>query len=134
MKVNFKLSNKELKFENEPKIKFKISLSESSIKKILLSNNWSWVGNSITKEILNQEKFKDIKIKNNQILIKGSKEKNTINEEEKLEIKAENGKIYLGNKNYNKSISIPIEDKIYINNVTIKNNLVIILAISSISF
>ena len=134
LRINFKPSNKELKFENDPQIKFKISLSETSINKILLSNNWSWIGKNITKEILNQEEFEDIKIKNNQIFIKTSKEKKTINKEEKFEIKAENGKVYLGNKNYNKSINIPIEDKICVKNVTIQNNLIIILAISSICF
>ena len=134
VKINLKLNNKELKFENDPKIRFKISLSESSIKKILLSNNWSWIGNYITKVILNQKHFKDIKIKNNQISIKASKDKRTINEEEKFEIKAANGKIYLENKNHNKSINIPIEDKVYIENVSIQNNLIIVLAISSLSF
>ena len=135
VKVNFNLKNKELKFENNPKIKFKISFSENSIKKILLSNNWSWIGNSISKEILNQEQFKDIKIKNNQILIKPSKDKKTIDDEEaKFELKAKKGKIYLGNKDYKKSINIPIEDKVYVENVTIKNNIIIVFAISSLSF
>ena len=134
IKINFKLTNKELKFKNDPIIEFKISLSESSLKKILLSNSWSWIGNAITKEILNQEHFKDIKIKNNLITIKASKDKKTINEEKEFEIKAVNGKIYLENKNYNESINIPIEDKVYIENVSIQNNIIIVLAISSLSF
>ena len=134
VKIYFKLNNKELKFKDDPKIRFKISFSESSIKKILLSNNWSWIGNAITKEILNLEHFKDIKIKNNLITIKASKDKKTINEEEEFEIKAANGKIYIGNRNYNKSINIPIEDKVYIENVSIQNNIIIVLAISSLSF
>ena len=134
VKIIFQRENKELKFKNDPKIRLKISLSESSLRKILLSNNWSWIGNYITKEILNQEKFKDIKIKDNQISIKASKDKKAISEEKEFEIKAENGKVYLGNKNYKKSINIPIEDKVYIKNVSIQNNLIIVLAISSLSF
>ena len=35
IKINFNINNKELEFKNEPKIKFKISLSDSSIKKFL---------------------------------------------------------------------------------------------------
>ena len=134
IKINFNISNKELEFKNEPKIKFKISLSDSSIKKILLSGNWSWIRNKITREILNKAQFEDIKITNNQLLITASKNKENINEEEIFYLKAEKGKIYLGNKVHKKSIVIPTEDKVYVENVTIKNNLIILCANSSISF
>ena len=134
IKINFNISNKELEFKNEPKIKFKISLSDSSIKKILLSGNWSWIRNKITREILNKAQFEDIKITNNQLLITASKNKENINEEEFFYLKAEKGKIYLGNKAHKKSIIIPTEDKVYVENVTIKNDLIILCANSSISF
>ena len=134
IKINFNISNKELEFKNEPKIKFKISLSDSSIKKILLSGNWSWIRNKITREILNKAQLEDIKITNNQLLITASKNKENINEEEIFYLKAEKGKIYLGNKVHKKSIVIPTEDKVYVEDVTIKNNLIIICANSSISF
>ena len=134
IKINFNISNKELEFKNEPKIKFKISLSDSSIKKILLSGNWSWIRNKITTEILNKAQLEDIKITNNQLLITASKNKENINEEEIFYLKAEKGKIYLGNKVHKKSIIIPTEDKVYVENVTIKNNLIILCANSSISF
>ena len=134
IKINFNISNKELEFKNEPKIKFKISLSDSSIKKILLSGNWSWIRNKITRELLNKAQFEDIKITNNQLLITASKNKENINEEEIFYLKAEKGKIYLGSKVNKKSIIIPTEDKVYVENVTIKNNLIILCANSSISF
>ena len=134
IKINFNISNKELEFKNEPKIKFKISLSDSSIKKILLSGNWSWIRNNITRELLNKAQFEDIKITNNQLLITASKNKENINEEEIFYLKAEKGKIYLGNKFHKKSIIVPTEDKVYVENVTIKNNLIILCANSSISF
>ena len=134
IKINFNISNKELEFKNEPKIKFKISLSDSSIKKILLSDNWSWIRNKITREILNKAQLEDIKIKNNQLLIIASKNKKNINTEENFDLKAEKGKIYLGNKAHKKSIIIPTEDKVYVENVTIKNNLIVLCANSYISF
>ena len=134
IKINFNISNKELEFKNEPKIKFKISLSDSSIKKILLSGNWSWIRHKITREILNKAQLEDIKITNNQLLITASKNEENINEEEIFHLKAEKGKIYLGNKVLKKSIIIPTEDKVYVENVTIKNNLIILCANSSISF
>jgi len=134
IKINFNISNKELEFKNEPKIKFKISLSDSSIKKILLSDNWSWIRNKITREILNKAQLEDIKIKNNQLLIIASKNKKNINTEENFDLKAEKGKIYLGNKAHKKSIIIPTEDKVYVENLTIKNNLIILCVKSSISF
>ena len=61
LKINFKLTTKELKFTNDPLIKFKISLTQSSLRTILLSKNWHWIGDKISKEILNQEKLIDIK-------------------------------------------------------------------------
>jgi len=134
VKINFKLSNKELKFTNEPIIKLKISLSDILMKKILLSNNWNWIASMIAKEVLNHDQLEDIKIINNQLLIKVSTEKKTIFKEERFDIKAENGKINLSNRTFKKSISIPIEDKVYVENITIKNNLVIVFASSSISF
>ena len=133
VKINLKLINKELKFKNDFSTNFTISLSEESLKKTLLSNNWKWIGSMISKEILSQDKLEDIKIKNSQILIKASKDNNTI-EEANIDIKILNGKIYLKSKKYNKTFMIPIEDKIYVKNIIIHNNLIVISAISSISF
>ena len=134
IKLNFKLTSKEISFKKDPITKFKISLSESSIKTILLSNNWSWIGNMISKELLNQERLEDIKLRNGELIMEGSSKKITINQLEKINVKTEKGKVYLENKTYNKTIQIPIEDKIYIKNVNIENNLINISANSSLSF
>ncbi len=134
LKINFKLINKELYFTNDPLIIFRISLSQSSLKKVLLSKNWNWIENNISKELLNQEKLIDIKISNGQLLMKTSKKNITINQEEQINIKTEKGKVYLENKVYNKMIQIPIEDKIYIKNLNIENDSINIYASSSISF
>ena len=128
--INFDILNKELKFKNNPTIKFKISFSETSLQKILLSNNWNWIGNMISKEILKNEKLKDLKIRNDQLFLKAF-DSDIL---ENINIKIENGKVYLFNKNYNKIIQIPLEDKVYINHINIENNLVNVFANSSISF
>ena len=128
--INFDIINKELKFKNNPTIKFKISFSETSLKKILLSNNWEWIGNMISKEILKNERLKDLKIRNDQLFLKAF-DSDIL---ENINIKIENGKVYLFNKNYNKIIQIPLEDKVYINHIKIENNLVNVFANSSISF
>ena len=134
LKINFKLINKELYFKDNPIIKFKILLSQSSVKSALLSEKWNWIGDKISNEILNLEKSIDIKIKDGQLLIKASKNNLSVNQVKRINIKTERGKIYLENKDYNKIIQIPIEDKIYIKNVNIENNLINICASSSISF
>jgi len=134
LKINFNLKNKELYFINNPIIKFNVSLSQNSLKTILLSDKWNWIGNTISKEIFNQEKLEDIEINNGQLLMKSSEENITINRVEQIHIKTEKGKVYLENKIYNKTIQIPIEDKIYIENINIENNLINIFANSSISF
>ena len=134
VKINLKKNNKELNLENNSIIKIKIALSGDSLNTILLSNNWNWIGEIISKEILNQAKLEDIKIKNNQLLIKTSKNNYTIDERQKVDIKTENGKIYLENKLVKKSIEIPIEDKVYIKNIDFKNNLINIIAESYLSF
>ena len=134
VKIIFKLSNNKLKLKNNFIIKFKILLSENSLKRILLSNNWKLVGDMISKGILNKYELEDIKIRDSQILIKASKGKESINKEEKIFIRAEKGKLYLENKAYNKSIRIPFEDKVCIKDVKIKNNLINIFGNSSISF
>ncbi len=134
LKINFNLTTKELYFKNDPIINFKISLSQDSLKTVLFSNKWNHIGNIISKKILNQAKLEDIKIKNNQLLIKASEENQHINDEELIEINTSKGKIYLKNRAHNKTIQIPIEEKIYIENVNIKDNLISIHANSSISF
>ena len=134
LKINFKLINKELYFKDNPTIKFKILLSQSSVRTVLLSDKWNWIGDKISNEILNLEKLIDIKIKDGQLLIKASKKNLSVNQVKRINIKTERGKIYLENKDYNKKIQIPIEDKIYIKNVKIENNLINIFASSSISF
>ena len=134
LKINFKLTTKELKFINDPLIKFKISLTQSSLRTILLSKDWNWIGDKISKEILNQEKLIDIKIRHGKLLMKTSKKDITIIKEHHINIKTEEGKIYLNNEARNKIIQIPVEDKIYIKNIYIEDNLINICASSSISF
>ena len=134
LKINFKLINKELYFKNNPIINFKILLSQNSLRRILISDSWNWIGSMIRKEISSQNKLQDISIRNDELLIKASEKNRTINQEEKINIKVDGGRIYLENRNCNKIIQIPLEDKIYINNVNIENNLIIICANSEISF
>ena len=133
-KIKLKLHNKELKFGKDIIIKFKISLSENSLQKILLSVNWNWILDLIIHQILNGAKFENIKIENNYILIKTKNDKKKVNEFNKVIIKIEKGNLYLENKLYNKSIRIPIEDKVLFKDVNIENNLINISAESSIDF
>ena len=134
LKIRFKINNKELCFKNNTKIKFKISLSEKSLTSILSSSNWAWIGNIICKGILGQDELQYIKIKNDQLLIKPKIDNKTLYNEEQVVLKSENGKLYLKNINYTKCIEIPIENKVHIDNVFIKNNLIFVFASSSISF
>ena len=134
IKIIFKIKNKEIKFKNNFKIKFQISLSENSLNNVLMSPHWKWIGNMISREIFNEDILEDLNIKNDQILVKIIKEKETINHQEKLDLKVKEGKLYLENKNRDKSIKIPMEDEIYIKNAIIENNLIVIFANSSLSF
>ena len=134
LKIFFKLTNKELYFINDPTIKFDIYLSQNSLRTVLLSENWNWISKMISMEILNKKQFEDIKIRNNQLLINVCEDKTTINQVEQINIKAEKGKIFLENKLYNKTIQIPIEDKVYIEKVKIEKNIINIFASSTISF
>ena len=132
VKINFRVYNNELKFENNIIIKFKVSLSENSLNSVLLSTKWNWIANRISNEILNQKKLEDIKIKNNHILMKTSKDKRGVSEEVKVDIKAVEGSLYLDNKLCNKSIRIPIEKKVCIKDLSIENDLINISANSSV--
>ena len=134
VKILLKKNNKELDFKNNLIINLKISLSETSLKNILFSKNWNWIGDIISNEISNQVKLEDIKIENDKIFFETSNKRKTINKNEKFDIKTEDGKLYLKNKAYRKSIQIPIEDKIFFKNVNIHNDLIKLSAESSISF
>jgi len=134
IKVNFKFKNKELYFKNNPIIEFKISLSGNSLKKILSSDNWKWIENMISEEVLNQNKIEDIRIYNNKLLIKSTNKDNIINNIEQININTAKGKIFLENIKIKSSFHLPIEDKIYIKNVFIENDLIHIFANSSVNF
>lgn len=134
IKVDLKLINKKLEFKDNPIIKFKISFSENSLKSILFSNNWNWLGKMISTRILNKEKLEEIKISNDQLFFIVSKKDISINRIFKVNLKNKEGKFFLENKTINKEIQIPIEDKIYIENVNIYNNLITIFANSSVCF
>ncbi len=134
IKIAYNLNKNELRFKNNILIKFRILLSESSIKRILFSCDWQWIKDMICKELFDQDNLEDIKIRNDMILMKLIKGNKAINELEKLEINAEGGKIYVRNERYNNSILIPIEDKVYIKNLYIQNNSIIITATSSVNF
>ena len=72
-------------------------------------------------EILNQNKLQDIKLRNDQLLMKGYKNNITLNQGiRQIKIKADRGKVYLENKTTKRLFKIPIEDKIYIENINIK--------------
>tara|TARA_B100001250_G_scaffold305666_1_gene267605 strand:- start:116 stop:745 length:630 start_codon:yes stop_codon:yes gene_type:complete len=134
LKIIFKITKKELYFIKKPIIKFKVSLSQNSLRTVLLSSNWNCIGNMISKKILNQEKLEDIEVKNDQLSMKATENNITNNQGEIINIKVREGKVYLENNNNNKAIQIPIEDKIYVTNVSIENNLINIFANSLISF
>ena len=134
IKLNFNLINKELYIKNNSIVKLKISLSQNSLRTILLSNSWNWIGNIISKEILNQEKLEDITIRDDKLLIKDFENNDNIKKVKQINIKTEKGKVYLSNKNNNKIIQIPMEEKIYVEKISLENNLLNIFANSSISF
>ena len=134
IKINFKLKNKQFYFKNDPIVKFKISLSQNSLKTVLSSKSWNWMGNMISEEILNQDNLEDIKIYNCQFVSKASKEHKNINQRAQIEVKTYKGKIHLKNGTSNKTIQIPIEEKVYIENINIEDNLISIFGSSCISF
>tara|TARA_B100000579_G_scaffold237243_1_gene194587 strand:+ start:3868 stop:4500 length:633 start_codon:yes stop_codon:yes gene_type:complete len=134
VKNMFKINGRELNLRNDFIIKFKVSLSQNSLNKVLTSHSWHWIKQMISNEILNQGSLEDININNNQIFIKSSEDSRKLKSKEMINLKAKEGKLFLENNAHKKSIKIPIEDKIYIKNVDIKNNLINIYANSPISF
>ena len=134
IKIKFGINNKELNFRNNFIIKFKILLSEKSLMSILSSNNWDWIGDKISKELFSQSKLENIEINNDELFINTSKGNKVLKQENIVLIKTERGNLYLENKYYNKSIKIPMEDKVYIQDAIIKDNKIIISAKSSINF
>ena len=132
IEIIYKINNKELKFKNNLMLKIKLSLSVDSLKKVLLSTKWVWIGERISKSILNKRKIEDIEIKQDQIIIRILEKNNLINKEEKVNLKVLQGKLYLENNNNN--FQIPLEDKVYVEEINIENNLIIISAKSPVSF
>ncbi len=119
LSIHYRIINKQINSENSFLLKIKLSITGDSLKKMLISQDWGWIGGLISKELLNVSKLTDLKIENNIIELKGSNMNNTDNKTELVEIKSKEGKIYLKNINNIYSMTIPIEDKIYINHINI---------------
>ncbi len=133
LEIRFKMVNKKLDFINNPIIKFKITLSQKSLRTILFSIKWNWIANLISNELLNQKKLEAIRIRNDHLLIQVSEKNIIIDQEEQININSKSGKVYLENKKHNKSIQLPIEDKVYIKNALIENNLITLFANSTVN-
>tara|TARA_B100000700_G_scaffold82473_1_gene92892 strand:- start:6790 stop:7431 length:642 start_codon:yes stop_codon:yes gene_type:complete len=131
-KVNIQFRiNKELKLKNDFSIDLKIKLSEKSLKRILFSKNWSWIKDLLSREMLNTNNLDNLKIINDQIELEAIT--GTSKNIERINIGSKNGKIFLENKSNNKSILIPIEDKVYIKSTDLKDNSITLLANSTVS-
>ncbi len=122
LRVKYQIINRKLDFKDRFKAKIKISLTEESLKKTLNSHNWDWLGGLISETLLNSSQLTDLRIENNIIELKGSKRNNSNLQTELFEIKSKDGKINLRNINNMHSMTIPIEDKIYINHINIVEN------------
>ena len=134
VEIRYKIKNKSLIFNNNLSIEFKLHLSKKSLNKILSSESWSWVGERISTELLNLSKFNCIDIKNNKIEIEAQDEKNSLNKKEIINIQLKDGKIYLESELNSSSTTIPIEEKIIISELMLKDNFIIISATSLVNF
>ena len=132
--ISYKIGNRKLNIKDGFLVKFKICLSEVSLKNILLSNQWSSIWKLISKEISDKCDLKEIKLKDDliELLITNHKNRNT--KIELVKVKSKKGKLYLESLSLGKSILIPIEDKIFIDDIYLKDNLINIIANSNFSF
>lgn len=133
LKLNYQVINKKLNFKDSFPVKVKVSLTGESLKKVLNSQNWYWVGNLISDRLLNSNQLTDINIKNNMLELEGSNKNKTNNNTELIQLKSEKGKIHMRNINNQSFMIIPIEDKIYINHINIIENKINIYAHSEVS-
>tara|TARA_Y100001968_G_scaffold325134_1_gene365864 strand:+ start:741 stop:1373 length:633 start_codon:yes stop_codon:yes gene_type:complete len=132
--IGYKISNKQLKFNSNIKLNIKIILSSNSLKEVLVSKDWSWVGDMISEKILNIYKLDNLKIDKGKVQINGIDKDTYLINSESIRIKAKEGKIFIEDHISEKHIIIPIEDKLYISRIDIQDKEIIINANSSISF
>ena len=133
-KIRYNIKDKSLIFNDNLSIQFNLQLSKKSLNKILSSKNWSWIGERISTEVLNLSKLNFIDIKNNKIEIDAHDEKNNLNRKEFINIQLKDGKIYLESELNSRSTMIPIEEKIIISELKLKDNFIIISATSLVNF
>ncbi len=130
---DFQIINKQLKSKDNFLLKMKITLTGESLNKMLNSQNWDWIGCLISQKLLNLSQFTDLQIENNIIKIKGSNKDKTNHKTELVKIKSKEGKIHLKNIDNMYSMTIPIEENIYINHINIIENKININAQSEAS-
>ncbi len=133
IRINYQIINKQLNFKDSFSVRLKISLTGESLNKILNSQNWAWIGSLISEKLLKVKYLTDIRIENNIIKLKGSNRNNTNHKTELVKVESKEGKIHLQNINNMYSMIIPIEDKIYINQINIVESRMNINAQSEIS-
>ncbi len=131
--ISYQIRNGKININDEFSIKFKLSISQISLKKILFSKKWTWLGELIVKELLNLDKLTDIKILNDLFEITGKDKKDSYSNKILFKLIPKEGKVNLEGISIKNSFSIPIEEKIFIYDIFIEDNVLKISGYSNVT-
>ncbi len=120
LKLNY-LPNK-ISFVKEFIINLKVITSGSSLEKTLLSPNWKWLGELISKELIEVDSLKSIEIQDNKLKITGFCKIRKIENTCYIILSSNDEKLVLTNSKNSKYLIIPMEDSICIKNAFLEED------------
>ncbi len=99
-----------------------VYLDERCLNTILFSKSWSWVGDSLAKQLLDIEKLEKLEIKGDKIIFSGLEDRQGTISTGSYGIKASKGKLCIEDEDSLKHSLLPMDDSIQIKKAILKNN------------
>ncbi len=99
-----------------------VYLDARCLNTILFSKSWSWVGDSLAKQLLDIEKLEKLEIKGDKIIFSGLEDRQGTISTGSYGIKASKGKLYIEDEDGLKHSLLPMDDSIQIKKAILKNN------------
>tara|TARA_Y100001968_G_C19275099_1_gene676294 strand:- start:251 stop:886 length:636 start_codon:yes stop_codon:yes gene_type:complete len=115
-------------FRNEIKVNLMLIVSEESLEKTLLSDQWNWLGDLICNNLTQIDHIQRLNIIENKLELYGESSCLPRRNKGYLTLSVNSGKLVLINEETNKNFTIPMEESIYITKAYLNNKYITVYA------
>ena len=126
IKIESNLIRRKIFVKDSFNIQGNIKLDSKGLQCALNKSKWIWLNHLIAKGLLEKEYISLIKINNNLLKLEGKCAEEELKSIHNFKIKAHSGKINIDSIDNSKSLKIPMEDSIYIEDSSLSDGLLVL--------